>query len=159
MSTTIRRCWEIDKMACKYYGDCEHQSGWCKSDSILVKCNYGLNRLCDEQIIKIADLEDENKKLKQQLEAKNIELAGKLTDKEVFQYGCMLGDAHKKISELKRLLKLAVEDLHYYTDENNIHFLCDICCKNPVDCAEKDECYFEWEHADEVKELLNDGEK
>ena len=70
-----------------------------------------------------------------------------------------IDERDKQIENLKCLLKLAVEDLHYYTDENNIHFLCDICCKNPVDCAEKDECYFEWEHADEVKELLDDDEK
>ena len=141
-------------MVCKYYGDCEHQSGWCKSDSMLVKCNYGLNRLYDEQIIKIADLEDENKKLKQQLEAKNIELAGKLTDKEVFQYGCMLGDAHKKISELKRLLKLAVDDIARYC--------CDVCKYRNIDAylPPCDNCFcedaFKWRCADEVKELLED---
>lgn len=70
---------------------------------------------------------------------------------------CTIQDAKdEQIENLKRLLKLAIEDLHYYTNESTIHFLCDICCKNPVDCAEKDECYFEWEHADEVKELLDD---
>lgn len=141
-------------MACKYYEDCEHQSGWCKSGSMLVKCNYGLNRLYDEQIIKIADLEDENKKLKQQLEAENIELAERLTDEEVFQYGCMLGDAHKKISELKRLLKFAVGDIARYC--------CDVCKYRNIDAYlyPCNDCFcvdaFKWRFADEVKELLED---
>ena len=54
-------------MACKYYGNCEHQSGWCQSDSMLIKCTYGLNNLCSERIQKIVRLEEENKELKRLL--------------------------------------------------------------------------------------------
>lgn len=54
-------------MACKYYGNCEHQSGWCQSDSMLIKCTYGLNNLCSERIQKIVKLEEENKELKRLL--------------------------------------------------------------------------------------------
>lgn len=55
-------------MACKYYGSCKHQSGWCKSDSMLIKCVYGLNEQCTEQSWKIEALETENKELKRLLE-------------------------------------------------------------------------------------------
>ncbi len=41
-------------MPCKFFDSCPHKSGRCNSDYALMKCNYGLNRLCDERIIKIA---------------------------------------------------------------------------------------------------------
>ena len=66
-------------MACKYYGNCEHQSGWCQSDSMLIKCTYGLNNLCSERIQKIVRLEEENKELKRllRLAVEGIERIGK----------------------------------------------------------------------------------
>lgn len=107
-------------MACKYYGNCEHQSGWCQSDSMLIKCTYGLNNLCSERIQKIVRLEEENK-------------------------------------ELKRLLRLAVEDIKKVSDDN--------CCYhciygNPITrrCEEykgNENCY-KWQHAEEAMKLLGD---
>ena len=109
-------------MACKYYGNCEHQSGWCQSDSMLIKCTYGLNNLCSERILKIVRLEDEN-------------------------------------AELKRLLRLAVEDMKNVSDDN--------CCYhciygNPITrhCKEykgNRNCY-KWQHADEAMKLIG-GDK
>ena len=63
-------------MACKYYGNCEHQSGWCQSDSMLIKCTYGLNNLCSERIQKIVRLEEENKELKRLLRLAVEDLSG-----------------------------------------------------------------------------------
>ncbi len=55
-------------MACKYFGSCKHQSGWCKSESALIRCVYGLNEQCTGQSWKIEALEAENKELKRLLE-------------------------------------------------------------------------------------------
>ena len=99
-------------MACKYYGNCEHQSGWCQSDSMLIKCTYGLNNLCSERIQKIVRLEEENK-------------------------------------ELKRLLRLAIEDINRFAR-----------CVDFRDC--KDCCMAftlyscKWKHAEEAMKLLGD---
>ena len=99
-------------MACKYYGNCEHQSGWCQSDSMLIKCTYGLNNLCSERIQKIVRLEEENK-------------------------------------ELKRLLRLAIEDINRFAR-----------CVDFRDC--KDCCMAftlfscKWKHAEEAINLLGD---
>ena len=141
-------------MVCKYYGDCEHQSEWCKSDSMLVKCNYGLNRLYDEQIIKIADLEDENKKLKQQLEAeknKHIKI----------QYKCheyTISEFCNRMDKLERLMKLSAEEL--------MPDICDYCVndgsKRCVEESAEEGCgnmacqFAYWRYYDEVKELLKD---
>lgn len=109
-------------MACKYYGNCEHQSGWCQSDSMLIKCTYGLNNLCSERIQKIVKLEEENK-------------------------------------ELKRLLRLAVEDFETLSDEVvsedcDFNLFCKSCPFSSnddyINCAKK------WKHAEEAMKLLGD---
>lgn len=43
-------------MPCKFFNSCPHRSGWCNSDYTLMKCNYGLNRLCDEKIMKMQEM-------------------------------------------------------------------------------------------------------
>lgn len=107
-------------MACKYYGNCEHQSGWCQSDSMLIKCTYGLNNLCSERIQKIVKLEEENK-------------------------------------ELKRLLRLAVEDFEKCVYSNNCPV--DSCGTECPFCYVDHECLGKWKHAEEASELLGDDKQ
>ena len=105
-------------MACKYYGNCEHQSGWCQSDSMLIKCTYGLNNLCSERIQKIVRLEEENK-------------------------------------ELKRLLRLVVEDFDFiYREHSCVAIGCSTDC--PYSDDETYYCKGEWQHAEEAMKLLGD---
>lgn len=107
-------------MACKYYGNCEHQSGWCQSDSMLIKCTYGLNNLCSEQILKIVRLEDEN-------------------------------------AELKRLLRLALNDFEFIYDEHSCTGECECDTFCPYN-MEKYRCLGKWKHAEEALKLIGDEE-
>ncbi len=57
-------------------------------------------------------------------------------------------------TELKQLLKLAVEDMQHMSCVENI---CDVCIDDPQICAIYDTCRFTWGHYNEVKGLIKDG--
>lgn len=55
-------------MACKYFDNCEHHSGWCQSDNMIYTCTYGLNRIISEHTLDKIELEKKIKKLKSEKE-------------------------------------------------------------------------------------------
>lgn len=50
-------------MACKYYNNCEHRSGWCRSDNTIYTCTYGLNRIVTEHTLEKIKLKKHIKKV------------------------------------------------------------------------------------------------
>lgn len=50
-------------MACRFYDNCEHHSGWCKADNMISNCTYGLNRIIAEHTLDKIELEKKIKKL------------------------------------------------------------------------------------------------
>ena len=107
-------------MQCKYYGNCKHQNESCKSNTALLKCVYGLNEYCTEKSWENEVLKEENDTLK-------TEIMAVKSGSDVLKI-CKLEEENK---ELKKLLKLAVEDI-------GKHSFCSMCenlndnskCKN-----------------------------
>lgn len=50
-------------MACKYFDNCEHHSGWCQSDNMIYTCTYGLNRIISEHTLEKIELKKKINKL------------------------------------------------------------------------------------------------
>ena len=74
-------------MPCKFFNSCPHKSGWCNSDYTFRKCNYGLNRLCDEKIMKIDALQHENAELKRLLKLAVEGMTNEIICKIATHYG------------------------------------------------------------------------
>lgn len=49
-------------MSCKYFDNCEHRSGWCRSDNMISTCTYGLNKIVAEHTIEKIELRKQIKK-------------------------------------------------------------------------------------------------
>ncbi|MGN1086142.1 MAG: hypothetical protein ACI4Q5_03820 [Porcipelethomonas sp.] len=144
-------------MACRYYGNCEHQSGWCQSDRILIKCVYGLNKLCREHTQKIVKLEEENEELKQ--------LRADYEKQKSINYEWVEENQElvKENAELKRLLRLAVDEItkqKLYADFGIMcrSALCKSCKTRSITNRVCQVCNYEYEHAEEVMKLIGDDE-
>lgn len=51
-------------MACKYYGNCERQTGWCRTNTVLATCVWGLRRAYEEKKAENIQLQQDNDKLR-----------------------------------------------------------------------------------------------
>lgn len=144
-------------MQCKYYGNCKHQNESCKSNTALLKCVYGLNEYCTEKSWENEVLKEENDTLK-------TEIMAVKSGSDVLKI-CKLEEENK---ELKKLLKLAVEDFERFRCLMSSTVNKDFCetaleyhC-NPYDlcnsCSLSGSAKCKWRYADEAMKLIGDEE-
>lgn len=90
-------------MACKYFDNCEHHSGWCQSDNMIYTCTYGLNRIISEHTLDKIELEKKIKKLKSEKEFVLTIL--KTISEQIGDYGITDINTKEALTDLQKCFK------------------------------------------------------
>ena len=104
-------------------------------------------------VLKICKLEEENAELKKYINQLDKE------QKSIDEFAEAVHEEYKReIAELKRLLRMALNDFEFIYDEHSCtgecgECECDTCCPYNM---EKNRCLGKWKHAEETLKLIGD---